>query len=822
MRTLFAALLAASVTSAADEPIRFNRDVRPILSDTCFACHGPDTRKVKADLRFDVEKLAKAPAASGETAIVPGDLTKSELYKRITATDDTHMPSAGSGKKLTPEQIATLKKWIEQGAKWEDHWSFVPIAKAAPPAGAAHPVDAFIRAKLTEKGLKLSPEADRVTLLRRLSFDLIGLPPTPNEVEAFVADQSPNAFEKQVDRLLASEHYGERMAMFWLDVVRYADSVGYHGDQEVSVWPFRDYVIKSFNDNKRFDVFTREQLAGDLMPNATTEQKVASGYNRLGMMSAEGGVQPKEYLAKYASERVRAVSGGWLGLTTGCAECHDHKFDPISTKDFYRMEAFFADIQERGLYGGNDFGSKIRVSTKEQEQQLADAEARVAAANALLAAAIKTLADRQVAWESTAAKDAKLPAPVKAALAVAAEKRNDAQKKSIADHFAKTAPELADERQALAKAEKLRNDLSGKMPTTLVTVAVPPREIRVLKRGNWMDTTGEVVTPGTLTGLPELPRKDGRYTRADLAGWLVSQDNPLTARVLANRLWKLYFGAGLARKLDDLGSQGEPPTHPELLDSLAHQLRDTWDVKALVKLLVMSDTYRQSSVSSAESREKDPFNFWLARQSRWRLDAEMVRDNALATSGLLSPELGGPSVKPYQPGGYWSFLNFPKREWQNDTGDDLYRRGLYTHWQRQYLHPALLAFDAPSREECTTDRVRSNTPLQSLVLLNDPEFVEAARVFAEAVMKAGTTTDDRLDFAFRRALSRPAKPVEKETLAELLKKHTTDFRADPKAAKQLIATGAKPIDPKLDPAELAAWTNVTRTILNLHASVTRN
>ena len=778
MRILFAALLAVSVASvaSADEPIRFNRDVRPILSDTCFACHGPDARKRKADLRFDVEKVAKAETASGEIAIVPGNVAKSELLKRITATDESHMPPLGFGKKLTPAQVATLTKWIEQGAKWEDHWSFVPIAKPTPPAGATHPVDAFIRAKLTEKGLKPAAEADRVTQLRRLSFDLIGLPPTPAEVEAFVADKSPNAYEKQVDRLLSSEHYGERMATFWLDVVRYADSVGYHGDQVVSVWPFRDYVIKSFNANKRFDVFTKEQLAGDLLPDATTEQKVASGYNRLGMMSAEGGVQPKEYLAKYAAERVRAVGGGWLGLTTGCAECHDHKFDPILTKDFYRLEAFFADIQERGLYGGNDFGSKIRVSTADQERQVA-------------------------ALGGTAERLERHADGLRAAVGVSAA--------------------LPESRKAIA-ARKAQDDSRAKLPTTLVTVAVPPREIRVLNRGNWMDTTGEVVTPGTLTGLPELPKKAGRYTRADLADWLVSKENPLTARVLANRLWKLYYGAGLARKLDDLGSQGEPPTHPELLDFLAHQLRESWDIKALVKLMVMSETYRQSSIASADLREKDPFNFWLARQSRWRLDAEMVRDNALAVSGLLKQELGGPSVKPYQPRGYWSFLNFPTREWQNDTGGDLYRRGLYTHWQRQYLHPALLAFDAPSREECTTDRVRSNTPLQSLVLLNDPEFVEAARVFAEAVLKSAKTTDERLDFAFRKALSRPARPAEKEALSALLTKHAADFKADPKGAKALLATGAKPADASLNAAELAAWTNVTRTILNLHASVTRN
>ncbi len=375
----------------------------------------------------------------------------------------------------------------------------------------------------------------------------------------------------------------------------------------------------------------------------------------------------------------------------------------------------------------------------------------------------------------------------------------------------------------LKKTEAERAALLQSIPTTLVTVAVAPRTIRVLARGNWMDEKGEIVEPGTLSALPKPAAKKERLTRLDLADWLMAKDNPLPSRVLANRLWKLTFGAGLSRKLDDLGSQGERPTHPELLDYLAGKLLDTdWDIKAFIKLLVTSETYTQSSLASAELREKDPFNLMLARQSRFRLDAEMVRDNALAVSGLLSTKLGGPSSKPYQPRGYWSFLNFPAREWQDDTGESLYRRGLYTHWQRQYLHPALLAFDAPSREECTADRVRSNTPLQSLVLLNAPEFVEAARVFAEDVLRnGGATTDTRLDYAFRRALSRTAKPAEKEALKEMLTKHLAEFKKAPASAKELLSVGARPADSKLDAVELAAWTSLTRTVLNLHASVTR-
>ena len=777
----FAILLIAFPVIAAEKPIEFNRDVRPILSENCFACHGPDARKVEAKFRFDLEKSAKGKASSGAIPIVSGDVKKSEMLVRLNETGDAHMPPAETGKKLTPKQIATLTTWVEQGAIWENHWSLTPIKRTVPPAvkGSVflkNPIDRFVVETLAENGLKLSPMADRVTLIRRVTFDLTGLPLTSAEVDAFVNDGEPEAYEKVVTRLLKSEKYGERMAMWWLDVARYADSVGYHGDQVMTVWPFRDYVIKSFNDNKRFDQFTREQLGGDLLPNATTEQKVASGYNRLGMMSAEGGVQPKEYLAKYASERVRAVSGGWLGLTTGCAECHDHKFDPITAKDFYKMEAFFADIQEQGLYNGNDFGSKLSLSSKEQKAKLLEITRKIDASPATV--------------------------PLQALVGLPASRPAESVRKAL---------------------EAQRAALEQSFPTTLVTVAVAPRPIRVLARGNWMDDKGEIVEPGTISALPKSPEKKSRLTRLDLADWLMAKENPLPSRVLANRLWKLMFGAGLSRKLDDLGSQGERPTHPELLDYLAGKLLDSdWDIKAFVKFLVSSETYTQSSLASAELRERDPFNLLLARQSRFRLDAEMVRDNALAVSGLLSTKLGGPSSKPYQPRGYWSFLNFPAREWQDDTGDSLYRRGLYTHWQRQYLHPTLLAFDAPSREECTADRVRSNTPLQSLVLLNAPEFVEAARIFAEDVLKnGGATTDARLDYTFRKALSRTAKPAEKETLKEMLIEHSAEFKKAPATAKELLSVGARPADAKLDAVELAAWTSLTRTVLNLHASVTR-
>lgn len=1016
-------LTTGSVARAADhgsfpDVVEFNRDIRPILSDNCFFCHGPDKNKREADLRLDTQEGLHGKAGEPGTVVSgkPGD---SELFRRITSTDpEQKMPPAESAKSLTPRDIALIKKWIEQGAKFEGHWAFLPIKRSA---DGGHSIDRLIADALVAQNLKPSSEADRITLIRRLSFDLIGLPPTPEEVVAFVNDKSPEAYEKLVDRLLQSPHFGERLAMWWLDLVRYADTVGYHGDQDMSVSPFRQYVIESFNANKRFDQFTIEQLAGDLLPNATREQKIASGYNRLGMMSAEGGVQDKEYLAKYIAERVRNASGTWLGITLGCAECHDHKFDPLMTRDFYRFEAFFADIQERGLYSGahadGNWGPFVKVPNAEQEATLSKLDQEIADVKKVLETSTPELAAAQAAWEKsqvvwttlkpesltsaegvtltlkddgsilasgknpatdtytltvknppkgitalrlevlpddslpkkgpgragngnfvlsefavkhvvggtieeavalqnatatyeqTGAADnnpykkwaiaaaidgdakgktwgwavmekvgqpqiavfetvsdvaggenstltisllqnldnpqhtigrfrlsvAMSPRPIRAdqapppniaaLLAVAADQRNDAQKNELAAHFRSITPLLDAARKQLAGRENARKELDARIPSTLITASVQPRMVRILKRGNWMDDSGEEVTPAFPAVLSSQPLESPtRLTRQDLAKWIVSKDNPLTARVFVNRVWKLLFGAGLSRKLDDLGAQGEWPSHPLLLDHLASQFAGSgWDVKQLIKTIVMSNTYRQSSLASRELREADPYNRWLARQGRFRIDAELVRDNALSISGLLVTKLGGKSVKPYQPPGYFAYLNFPAREWQNDSGESLYRRGLYTHWQRQYLHPSLLAFDAPNREECTADRARSNTPLQSLVLLNDPTYVEAARSFAEQILRnGGSTPRDRLNFAYRRAVSRDIKPTEAEVLERLLQTHLDEYKSDASAANELLTVGAKPLPADLDKTELAAWTSVARTILNLHEVITRN
>lgn len=1013
---------SAQTTNSGPLPdvIEFNRDIRPILSENCFFCHGPDKNKREADLRLDTQDALHG-TDSEHGALVPGKPEESELFKRITSTaDDQKMPPASSGKVLAERDVAMLKKWIEQGGQFEGHWAFLPVR---PPAqskdSVSATIDDLIHQSLTANKLAPSTEADRVTLLRRLSFDLIGLPPTESEVADFTSDQSPAAFENQVDRLLSSPHFGERLAMWWLDLVRYADTVGYHGDQPMSVSPFRQYVIESFNANKPFDQFTVEQLAGDLLPEPTQEQRIASGYNRLGMMSAEGGVQDKEYLAKYIAERVRNASGTWLGITLGCAECHDHKFDPLTANDFYRFQAFFADIKERGLYSGansdGNWGPFIKIPTARQSAELARFDEQIATAKKALETDTPELTAAQAEWEKsqvewtpltadsmvslngaklsvradaailatdknpdtdtytltftklpaavtairlevlpddslpnkgpgragngnfvlselilkvkqgeqeevavplqnatatyeqtgaaggnpygkwaveaaidadakgvkwgwaimeqagrpnyavfetaadlTLAEGATLtvtmaqnldnpghnvgcfrlsvattPRPVKASdappanllaiLTAPADQRTDAQKTELATYYRTIAPLLNPVREELAALEKQRGALDASITSTLVTEAVAPRMVRILKRGNWMDETGEVVTPAFPSALAPAPPADKILNRLDLARWIMSPENPLTARVVVNRLWKNYFGAGLSRKLDDLGAQGEWPSHPLLLDYLADDLRTHgWDLKRTIKAIVMSQTYRQSSLVSPDVREVDPYNRWLARQGRFRLDAELVRDNALAVSGLLVKSIGGKSVNPYQPAGYWAYLNFPTREWQNSTGESLYRRGLYTHWQRQYLHPSLLAFDAPSREECTADRPRSNTPLQSLVLLNDPSYVEAARALAEMILRQDGSTRDRLNFAFLRALSRPIMDEEASVLEELLNGHVSEYTASAAAAAELLKVGEKPAANDLPSPELAAWTSVARTILNLHETITRN
>ena len=800
--------LAGSVGVRAGETLRplaagavqFARDIRPILSNHCFECHGPDEQARQADLRFDTREGLLGNREGAGPVILAGRAGQSELYRRVASDKaDERMPPADSHRPLAAAQIAKLKQWIDEGAVWRDHWAYVPPTRPELPRVAEnaitsrHPVDRFLQARLDAAGLKAAERADAVTLARRIAFDLTGLPPAANEVELLVADTSDYAYESYVERLLASPHFGERMAVHWLDLVRYADSCGYHSDIEVPISPYRDYVIRVFNDNLPFDRFTREQLAGDLLPEATLAQRIATGYNRLNKTTEEGGAQDGEYLAKSAADRVRTTAGVWLAATLGCAECHDHKYDPFTTRDFYSFAAIFADLDERGVYKAANREPTVAVPTAAQQGQLDALAERIAEVESRLA----TLDETKSAERETATAE-------------------------------------------LKKLRVEQKQLERLLTRSMVSVAVAPREMRVLPRGNWLDNSGEVVsaawpacfsnggaavaTTGSFSGASATSEGSNRITRLDLANWLTSADNPLVARVFVNRLWKLFFGVGLGKSLDDFGAQGEPPSHPELLDWLAVEFRESgWDVKHMIRLLVTSDAYRRSSVPTAEHLARDPANRLLVRQARWRLEAEFIRDEALAVSGLWNDAIGGPSVFPYQPDGYWEFLNFPERSWKPDVGSKQYRRGLYTHWQRTFLHPSLLAFDASSREECTAQRAVSNTPQAALALMNDPTFVECARALALRVVREGGASDaDRIAWAWRQATSRSPNDDEIAVLMELLAAERQHFASDRDSASRLAKYGQLAWPDDVPVVELAAWTGVARAVLNLHETVTRN
>lgn len=1007
-----AMLLLALAMTGADGKIGYNRDIRPILADNCFACHGPDKNHRKAKLRLDERE-----AAIQKEAIVPGQPDKSELVARIFSKEKNEvMPPLESHKTLKPAQKELLKRWIAEGAEYEPHWAYVtPTRPTAPKVRHADrvkmPIDAFVLAALEARKIEPSPEADRRTLLRRLTLDLIGLPPTPEEVEAFVADTDPRAYQKVVDRLLTSRHYGERMAVPWLDVVRFADTVGFHGDQIQRIFPYRDYVIDAFNNNKPFDQFTIEQLAGDLLPNPTTEQLIATGFNRLNMMTREGGAQPREYIARYQGDRVRTVGMAWMGATMGCAECHDHKFDPITSKDFYRLSAFFADIKQWGVYSdykytpnpdlkgwtndypfppeiqvespalmrrreelrfamdaisgiheltadtggfaewrqkiaaylrdhpdgwmtlhasgdaeatpdgaalvaakakGNPafitklpagwlaslrvdllpharFGGRIIRGGKEATPLVLTAELRHAGGKATTLTFRYAEADRKNptyrggeevlgigrgwklqtsalnqaqhgAWVLTKplpvadgdqltvrltgpdlgcvrvtcsplASDDPL-APKQALESVAGIERSGGINRNSIDpapfwkaYLLSTAWNAKDYAAYVALHSQWQDCRGGKAWTMVTEAVKKPLTTRVLPRGNWQDQSGAIVEPGVPSFLPQPKDTGRRLTRLDLARWLVAPENPLTSRVIMNRLWKELFGAGLSTRLDDFGGMGESPTHPELLDWLAVEFRQSgWDYKHMVRTMVMSSTYRQSSSLRPELRDVDPSNRLLASQNPRRLEAEFVRDNALAIAGLLDREYGGPSDWPYQPAHYYVNLQFPDRVYIADPAPLQYRRGVYTHWQRTFLHPMLANFDAPTREDCIASRNVANTPQQALTLLNDPSFVEAARVFAGKLLDSSVKSSsdaDRLDAAFLKALGRPARKQEADSLLRFLASQREHFRARAADAAKLGAVGLAPNPERIDTMELAAWTSVCRAILNLHESIIR-
>lgn len=760
--------------------IQFNRDIRPILSNNCFKCHGPDRNQRKAKLRLDDRDDALLER-DGVSAVVSGKARDSEMVFRILSDDaEMHMPPEGSGKSLTDREKALLYLWIDQGAKYESHWAYtIPQRPEVPETKftgwGKNPIDRFIGRRLGQAGLKPSAEAAPHTLIRRLHFDLTGLPPARSDIKKSRAKPNEKSYKKLVRQLMSSPHYGEKMSQPWLDVVRYADTAGFHSDDYRSVWPYRDYVIRAFNENMPFDQFTREQMAGDLFPESTQEQLIASGYNRLNQVTSEGGAQPGEYIIKYRHDRVRTTATAWLGTTMGCAECHDHKFDPISTKEFYQFSSFFADLEERGKYEKGRLGYEpfMTLPTEDELDEVKSIEKKLA-----------SLSKRSGKGDQT-----------------------------------KTAKEID-------RLKREKKKVVANFTTTLIAKAIEPREVRILPRGDWLNHSGEVVGPGVPSTIFEMGSGAGRATRMDLADWIVDEKNPLTARVFVNRLWKQFFGTGLSKVLDDMGLQGEYPSHPELLDWLAVEFVESgWDVKHMVEMIVASNTYRQSSMPRPDAEKMDPYNRLLARQSRIRLEAEQVRDNALSISGLLVRNVGGPSVKPYQPEAYFADTYASvgnQKTYTPDSGEKQYRRGLYTYWKRSFLHPSMLAFDAPSREECVAQRVVSNIPQQALVLLNDPTYLEAARAFAvRMIFDGGDSIEERVTFGWHEALSREPTKSEVAILKSLVERHGGAFEQDIENAKLLIAIGQSNNPEEISPAELAAWTSVARAILNTHESITR-
>jgi hypothetical protein len=984
--------------------VEFNRDIRPIFSDKCYTCHGPDKANRKSKLRFDTEAGAMADLG-GHFAIVPANPEKSELVRRITSENKAmRMPPVYSGATLSDREIGLIRDWVAQGAKWEKHWSFIPPKRPAPPRVSKpdwvrNPIDGFVLERLDREGLAPSSEAERAILIRRVSLDLTGIPPTPEEVDAFVRDGD---YEKVVDRLLASPRYGERMAAPWLDAARYADTNGYQTDGERSMWRWRDWVIDAFNRNMPYDRFTVEQLAGDMLPKATLEQKIASGFNRNHRGNGEGGIVPEEYAVEYVVDRVDTTSTVWLGLTVGCARCHDHKYDPISQKEFYQFFAYFNNVPERGMafkYGNSP--PFIQAPTPEQQAQVREMEQKVSAAEARFAKLDVARAQHQwersldpkddvqwsipddlvvqrdlatldgnsfvdagtvagfgfydkftlAAWVNPSAptgailtrmedipegegyglylKDGKVAASmvkrwlddgarveterslplnrwshvvltydgtrmadgihiyvngaeqklkvaldvlnqtftvkdplrigggggpenrfhgsiddvrvyktalssaqaavlatrdaIPAIAAIIPEKRTAAQAEKMRLCFLdKYAP--ADMRQAWSDLRNVRQErqrLIESLPTVMVMQERPqPRDTFLLVRGAY-DKPGDKVSRGVPAVLPPLP-SGVENNRLGMARWLVDPSNPLTARVMVNRLWQMYFGIGIVKTVEDFGSQGEWPTHPELLDWLATEfMRTGWDVKAIVKTIVTSATYRQSSAVSRELLQRDPENRLLARGPRFRLPAETVRDQALAISGLLVEKIGGPSVKPYQPAGLWKELAGGE-DYKQEKGENLYRRSLYTFWKRAVAPPEMMTFDSPGRETCVVRETRTNTPLQALTLMNDVTYLEAARVLAQRMMtEGGATPAARIAYAFRLATARSLSRRKSEVLLGSFQHYLDSYQTNPESARKLVSEGESPRNEKLNVSELAAYTTVASLILNMDETVTK-
>lgn len=1060
MRSWISAIAAVGLTllpilvRGADDRVEFNRDIRPILSDNCFACHGPDEMARQSGLRLDLSEQARVKLPSGKTALVPRDSANSELVRRILATDPAEvMPPPESSKHLTARQIELLRRWIDQGAEYQAHWSFTPLKQPDIPSdnvasgisGPRGPIDSFVLQRLRQDGLQFSPDVDRGRLLRRVTFDLNGSAPTLEELDDFLKDTSPDAYERVVDRLLASPRYGERMALDWLDAARYADTHGFNNDTTRYMWRWRDWAINAFNQGLPFDRFITDQLAGDLLPDPTLDQRIATGFNRNHVINSEGGIIPEEYRVEYVADRVHTTATILLGVSLSCARCHDHKFDPFTQREYYQFFAFFNNLNEQGEAGrvGNaeptikaptpdqavrqiqvaqqlkTLDDLLQQRTTRATQAIGEWETKLREAYASsvvdpiptwhwpldemsgnevteridstrkghvvgkaewvagkIGGALKLDGNSHLeagdfanfertdkftcgAWVNVASKDAatvisrmddadthrgfdlllvggkltahlvhhwpdnalhvvtKAEVPVnqwkhvcatydgssqgegfrlyvdgklqdveitnkhlsettrtakplrigrrtsgapckgliddvrmfdrelssdevaavagtdgvRELLAIPADQRTDEQTKSlIRTYLNRLDPEFQKLTGQRADVDRQRTELEKTIPTAMVMLEMPqPRKAFVLKRGQY-DQPSDEVQPDTPASLPPFPA-DAPRNRLGLAQWLFTRNHPLTSRVAVNRAWNLFFGAGLVETVEDFGSQGQWPSHLELLDWLAAEFQGSgdatgWDVKHLHRLVVTSTTYRQSSKLTPELQERDPQNKLLARGPRFRLQAEMIRDYALQIAGLLGDRIGGPSVSPYQPAGLWDDVavgaDYEGTVYRQDKGEGLYRRSMYTFWKRTCPPPGLNTFDAPEREVCTARRSRTNTPLQALVLMNDPTYLEAARKLAERTMRAaGSSADQDVAYAFRLALSRSPTPQEASVLLKLYEQRLKKFQQDPTAAKALLSIGESPHDGSLPEAELAAWTSVMSVLLNLDEAITK-
>ncbi|MBL7649570.1 MAG: PSD1 domain-containing protein [Candidatus Hydrogenedentes bacterium] len=784
---LFAPLATGSFAADGTAPLSFNRDIRPIFAEHCFKCHGQDGAVRKAGLRLDNLEGATVTLESRHQALVPGNPDGSTLLQRVASTDaNDRMPPEGEG--LDASEVETLRTWIAQGAPFEPHWAYIAPVKPEAPAvkDVAWPkndIDRFVLARMEAAGLTPAPPANRHTLIRRLSFDLTGLPPTVAEADAFAADTRPDALEWVLDRLFANPHYGEHRARFWLDLARFSDSAGYHVDAPRVMWPYREWVIRAFNQNMPFDQFTIEQIAGDLLPEATFAQKVATGFHRNTMFNEEGGIDQEEFRTKAVVDRVNTTMTTWMGTTMGCAECHDHKYDPFTQKDFYQLYSFFNNVPELG--GGTNQTRAPLMELPPEPSLQAELDG--------LASVIADL-------------EAKFPPP------------------------AETTPaneNSAPEQVRLAALRKEYAEKKKKIVQVLVMEEMDtPREAKIHIRGNFLQP-GDPVTANTPASWPPLEGIEGRTpNRLDLARWLVDPRNPLTARVTVNRIWQQLFGRGLVETSEDFGTRGSLPSHPELLDYLSVTFVESgWDVKGLLRMILSSATYQQTVNVGNDAYMADPNNVLMARGPRFRLAAEAIRDNALLVSGLLNPAIGGPSVYPYQPPGLWeekALTGYGAGVWPETTGPDLYRRGLYTFRRRSVPYPTFQAFDAPGFEYCTAERPRTNTPLQALTTMNDPQFVEAARVFGQRILReGGADLDARITFALRQCLTRPPRDEERAFFTSFYHEQYAAFSADGAAAQALIAQGRAPVAADLEPAALAAWTTIANVLLNLDETVTK-